>query len=70
MTVRDGRINQVFTNEQTPKGVSEQETIDLKGAYLAPGMIDIHIHGSVGVDVLNADRTAWRSSQSFWPRKG
>lgn len=28
--------------------------IDLGGRYLAPGLIDLHIHGSNGVDVLDA----------------
>src|SRR4051794_35506389 len=29
-------------------------TIDLDGAYLSPGFVDIHIHGSAGVDVMTA----------------
>jgi N-acetylglucosamine-6-phosphate deacetylase len=52
--VREGRIAQVFGNEQTPAGFGAADTIDLNGAYLAPGMMDIHIHGSAGVDVQNA----------------
>jgi N-acetylglucosamine-6-phosphate deacetylase len=53
--VRDGRIALVFAHEQTPAGLSASETIDLGGAYLAPGMIDIHLHGSAGVDVQSTD---------------
>ncbi|MEK6284879.1 MAG: N-acetylglucosamine-6-phosphate deacetylase [Acidobacteriota bacterium] len=53
--VREGRIAQVFTHDKTPSGLSAQESIDLQGAYLAPGLIDIHIHGSVGVDVQATD---------------
>jgi N-acetylglucosamine-6-phosphate deacetylase len=34
--------------------MSVNETVDVRGAYLAPGMIDIHIHGSAGVDVQDA----------------
>jgi N-acetylglucosamine-6-phosphate deacetylase len=30
------------------------EVIDAKGAYLSPGFIDIHIHGSGGADVMDA----------------
>ena len=30
------------------------EIVDAKGAYLSAGFIDIHIHGSVGADVMDA----------------
>jgi N-acetylglucosamine-6-phosphate deacetylase len=30
------------------------EVIDLAGATLLPGFIDVHIHGAVGVDVMDA----------------
>jgi N-acetylglucosamine-6-phosphate deacetylase len=53
--VRDGRIAQVFAHGQTPTGISSRESIDLQEAYLAPGLIDIHIHGSKGVDVQDAE---------------
>ncbi len=29
-------------------------TIDLGGAFVAPGFVDLHIHGAVGVDVMEA----------------
>jgi N-acetylglucosamine-6-phosphate deacetylase len=29
--------------------------VDAAGAYVAPGFVDIHIHGAAGVDVLEAD---------------
>src|SRR4030095_4200020 len=53
--VRDGCIAQVFTDQQKPAGFGESESINLENAYLAPGLIDIHIHGSVGVDVQATD---------------
>jgi N-acetylglucosamine-6-phosphate deacetylase len=53
--VRDGRIAEVFETAHTPTGLRAHEKIDVRGAYLAPGMIDIHIHGAAGVDVQNAD---------------
>ncbi|HXU38580.1 MAG TPA: N-acetylglucosamine-6-phosphate deacetylase [Blastocatellia bacterium] len=52
--VRDGRIAQIFASDQKPAGLSANETVDLDGAYLSPGLIDIHIHGSAGVDVQAA----------------
>jgi N-acetylglucosamine-6-phosphate deacetylase len=52
--VRDGRIVKIFAADQKPAGLSANEIVDLDGAYLAPGLIDIHIHGSAGVDVQAA----------------
>src|SRR6185295_3801879 len=63
--VRDGDIVQVFSGDDKPRGVSSSESVDLGGDYLAPGMIDIHIHGSAGVDVLDADRTALGKLSEF-----
>jgi N-acetylglucosamine-6-phosphate deacetylase len=68
--IRDGRIHQVFTEGQTPAGLGEQEAIDLGRAYLAPGMIDIHIHGSAGVDVLDADHDRLTKLSRFLASEG
>jgi N-acetylglucosamine-6-phosphate deacetylase len=54
LLIRDGRIAGIFSDDP-PAGLGATETIDAAGAYLAPGMIDIHIHGSAGVDVMCAD---------------
>src|SRR5207253_1074482 len=43
---------------------------DLRGTYLAPGLIDIHIHGSAGVDVQNADRTELAKLNRFLLSEG
>jgi N-acetylglucosamine-6-phosphate deacetylase len=53
--IRDGRIASVFGEGQKPTGLSAEISIDLKGAPLTAGMIDIHIHGSAGVDVQSTD---------------
>lgn len=68
--VRDGRIAHVFTDEQTPTGLSANESVDIGGLYLAPGMIDIHIHGSAGVDVQNADQSALQKLSEFLLSEG
>jgi N-acetylglucosamine-6-phosphate deacetylase len=54
LLVQEGRIAQVFAKQDKPAGVAANDTLDLREGYLAPGMIDIHIHGSAGVDVQNA----------------
>jgi N-acetylglucosamine-6-phosphate deacetylase len=68
--VRDGRIALVFADEQTPTGLSAEDSADLKGAYLAPGLIDIHIHGSAGVDTQSADQAGLRRLSEFLLAEG
>src|SRR5438309_10933790 len=58
--VREGRIALVFARDKTPTGLSARESIDLGGAYLGAGLIDIHIHGSAGVDVQATDAEGLR----------
>jgi N-acetylglucosamine-6-phosphate deacetylase len=38
-----------------------REAIDLKGNYLAPGFIDVHIHGALGRDTMEASPEAFRT---------
>ncbi len=68
--VRDGRIAQIFASEQKPAGLSANETMDLDGAYLAPGLIDIHIHGSAGVDAQAADESDLAKLSEFLLSEG
>ncbi|HKP13016.1 MAG TPA: N-acetylglucosamine-6-phosphate deacetylase [Blastocatellia bacterium] len=70
VAVREGRIAQVFGDEQTPAGLSADETVDLGGAHLAPGMVDIHIHGSAGVDVQNASHAELETLSDFLIAEG
>lgn len=67
---RDGLIAGVFSPEQTPTGLSAAEAIDLRDAYLAPGLIDIHIHGSAGVDVQAADAEALAALSAYLLAEG
>jgi len=68
--VRDGRVAQIFAEDQKPAGLSATESMDLDGAYLAPGLIDIHIHGSAGVDVQAADESDLAKLSEFLRSEG
>jgi len=53
--ISDGRIasiNSSSTGGTRSSGAAQE--IDLSGATLLPGFIDVHIHGAVGVDVMEA----------------
>lgn len=43
----DSKICGLTTKDQIPDGA---EVIDAKGGYVAPGLVDIHIHGYLGED--------------------
>lgn len=68
--IENERIAGIFSDSDTPAGFSRSESIDLEGAYLAPGLIDIHIHGSAGVDVQAADEAALENLSAFLLSEG
>lgn len=41
-------------------GAEYDECIDARGAYLVPGLVDIHTHGRAGFDFADADEAALR----------
>jgi N-acetylglucosamine-6-phosphate deacetylase len=46
---------------RTGERVRAKEVIDLNGNYLAPGFIDLHVHGARGRDTMEASAEAFRS---------
>jgi N-acetylglucosamine-6-phosphate deacetylase len=69
--VEGGRIARI-----SPKGVEppaappSTPTLDLGGHTLYPGFIDVHIHGALGVDVMEADEEDLRRVARFLARHG
>ncbi|MFW6034806.1 MAG: N-acetylglucosamine-6-phosphate deacetylase [Halothermotrichaceae bacterium] len=51
------QIIKVINNKKIKKYLDKDKVqiIDGRGCYLAPGFIDIHIHGASGYDTMNAD---------------
>jgi N-acetylglucosamine-6-phosphate deacetylase len=50
--------------------VRADETLSLEGLTLYPGFIDVHIHGAVGVDALEADANDLHRVALFLAREG
>ena len=46
------------------------EEIDLAGATLLPGFIDVHIHGAAGIDVMDASPADLRKVSGFLASQG
>jgi N-acetylglucosamine-6-phosphate deacetylase len=70
IVARDGRIAEVFAQSNRPTGFASEESIDAGERYLAPGFIDIHIHGSAGIDVQDTDQDGLSRMSNFLLGKG
>ena len=57
VSVRDGKI--AALRPETAR--REKGDIDLGGSYLAPGFIDLHVHGAVGRDTMEGSLDAFRA---------
>ena len=58
--VEDG----VFT-ELLPPEVREADAVDLGGALVLPGLIDLHTHGNSGADFSDGDDAGLRRMAAF-----
>jgi N-acetylglucosamine-6-phosphate deacetylase len=65
--IEDGRISRIA---DSPASLHADSVIDLKGATVFPGFIDVHIHGAVGVDVNSADADGLLRVAEFLASKG
>lgn len=58
LRVEEGRIAALGPAFAAEPG---EEVVDLGGQFLAPGFIDLHIHGALRRDSMEADPDAWRA---------
>src|SRR5438445_12834817 len=66
--VRDGKIAAV--SDQALEASAEETVIDLGGQFLAPGFIDIHIHGAHRRDTMEATPEAFAAICRHHARSG
>ena len=65
----DERITRIVpATEFTAEGVDE--VIDAAGAYVAPGFLNVHIHGCDGADTMDEDADALGKIAAFQARTG
>src|ERR1700739_742039 len=57
LLVEDGLISTI--RPQAP--AMGEQIVDLEGNYLAPGFIDLHVHGAMGCDAMQASAKAFRT---------
>jgi N-acetylglucosamine-6-phosphate deacetylase len=57
LIISDGKIAEI--RERTNPSI--KKVVDLGGNYLAPGFVDLHVHGAVGRDTMEASTDAFRA---------
>jgi N-acetylglucosamine-6-phosphate deacetylase len=62
VVVQEGKIAAIHERSLAH---GEHEVIDLNENYLAPGFIDLHVHGALGRDTMEASAEAFRSICDF-----
>jgi N-acetylglucosamine-6-phosphate deacetylase len=58
--VEGARISAVKGNAE-PAGGGAGRRVDLEGGYLAPGFVDLHVHGGDGADFMDGTEEAFRT---------
>ena len=65
LVVAEGRIQAL----QVPDG-RDGEMLDAQGLWVAPGLIDVHVHGALGCDVMDATAPALATVARFLAQHG
>lgn len=64
----DGQIAAVGVGE--PPRTESAERVDMGGGWVLPGFMDMHVHGSVGADTMDATPEALRRMARFFAAHG
>lgn len=66
LAIESGRIAAVIDGPTS----SGAETVELSGLTLLPGFIDVHIHGAVGIDTMDASAEQFAEVSGFLATQG
>lgn len=66
----DGERISLVGNGSNPPSANGAQVVDLKGGYLTPGYIDLHVHGGGGADFMDGTMDAFRVACKAHARHG
>lgn len=66
--VNNGKIEKISEKIETDS--LNVEKINLKGQYLGPAFVDVHIHGADGADVMDISELSLRKISSYLAKEG
>ena len=61
LAIHDGKIAEIGIANEASRG----DALDLAGNYVAPGFVDLHIHGALGRDTMEGTADAFRTICDF-----
>jgi len=68
LTLSDGMIETLTPATDSP--FESGTIVDAKGGYVVPGFIDLHFHGAMGVDTMDAASSAMEVMSAYCARHG
>lgn len=66
--VHDGRIAQI--GRETTPAPHVENVLNAQHLLLLPGLIDVHVHGALGCEAMDADPDALRTMAAFYAQHG
>jgi N-acetylglucosamine-6-phosphate deacetylase len=74
--LEDGRVDVLGTRIASISSAGERhrgpdaDVVDLRGGYLLPGFVDLHVHGGAGADFMDGSAEAFRTIRQAHLRHG
>lgn len=72
LTVSGGKIEELNfnTDEENTGEVIDEQVIDARDSYVLPGLVDIHMHGAIGLDFCDATEEELADMEAYQVQNG